>query len=165
VQYTTLRIQTAPVEEKTRILRALAAKQGGRISNSVFNRDPNGRESANLSVRLTLRSYPALMQSLKSLGKIEDLTVKREDRANTLTDEGNAPAEVFVEIYSQGNLVSGDSSLLATLRHTVGQGTAALMWSLKMIGVAIAFLLPWAVIIYVIIALVRRARRIRGDGV
>jgi hypothetical protein len=38
------------------------------------------------------------------------------------------------------------------------------MCSIKMIGVAIAFLLPWAGIFYVITALVRRARRIRRDG-
>ena len=162
LQYTDLRIRTSPVEEKSRVLRQLATKQGAHVSSSSFTRDRNGRESATVWLRLPMRSYASVMQSLGSLGKIEDLTVKREERPAT-TDLENAPAEISIEIYSPGNLVSGESGLLATVRNTIGQGVVALTWSLRMIGVAIAFLLPWVLLISIAVALIRRARRIRGQ--
>ena len=54
-----------------------------------------------------------------------------------------APADISVQIYSPGKIVSDESGLVATIRRTLGQGVAALMWSVRMIGVAIAFLAPW----------------------
>ncbi|MBA3650082.1 MAG: hypothetical protein H0W66_01035 [Chthoniobacterales bacterium] len=40
--------------------------------------------------------------------------------------------------------MADETGLGATIRRTIGQGVAALMWSARMIGVAIAFLAPWA---------------------
>ena len=89
-----------------------------------------------------MKNYPALMQSLDSLGKVENVSVQRQDRTDAQIDEANAPADVSIQVYSQGNIVSQDSGLLATLRRTLAQGAGAIMWSLRMIGVAIAFLAP-----------------------
>jgi hypothetical protein len=68
-----------------------------------------------------------------------------------------------IQVYSQGNIVSSDTGLIATLRRTIGQSAGAIMWSLRMIGVAIAFLAPWIVAIVVAVWIVRRVRR-RGRG-
>jgi hypothetical protein len=71
-----------------------------------------------------------------------------------------APAEISLQIYSPGQIVSDESGILATLRRTVGQGVTALAWSVRMIGVAIAFLAPWAIalglVAWVVIRLARR---------
>ena len=73
-QQTTLRIRTSSVDEKAKELRTLAEKQGGRIRSSTFNRDPDGRELANVSLRVPMKNYPVLMQSLDSLGKVENVS-------------------------------------------------------------------------------------------
>ena len=73
-QQTNLRIRTSSVDEKAKELRTLAEKQGGRIRSSTFNRDPDGREVANVSLRVPMKNYPALMQSLDSLGKVENVS-------------------------------------------------------------------------------------------
>jgi uncharacterized protein DUF4349/putative zinc finger protein len=161
-QQTSLRIRTSSVDEKAKELRALAEKQGGRVRSSTFSSDPNGREVASVSLRVAMKNYPALMQSLNSLGRVENVNVQRQDRADAQIDESNAPADVSIQVYSQGNIVTEESGLLATLRRTLAQSASAIMWSLRMIGVAIAFLAPWAIGIVGIVWIARRAIRARS---
>jgi hypothetical protein len=160
-QQTTLRIRTSTVDEKAKELRMLAEKQGGRVRSSAFNRDPDGREVADVSLRVPMKNYPALMQSLGSLGKVENVSVQRQDRTGAQADDAKAPADVSIQVYSQGNIISQESGLLATLRRTVTQSTAAIMWSLRMIGVAIAFFAPWVIAIGVIVWIAKRVIRAR----
>jgi len=160
-QQTSLRIRTSSVDDKAKDLRTVAEKQGGRVRSSTFSRDPDGRELANVSLRVPMKNYLALMQSLDSLGKVENVTVQREDRTGTQIDEANAPADVSIQVYSHGNIVSHQSGPLATLRRTLAQSAGAIMWSIRMIAVAIAFLAPWVVAIVVIVWIAKRLRRTR----
>lgn len=160
-QQTSLQIRTSSVDEKAKQLQALTEKQNGRVRDSSFSRDPNGREFANISLRVAMKNYPALMQSLNSLGQVENVSVQRQDRSGGQTDEANAPADISIKIYSQGNIVSSETGLIATLRHTLAQGVAALMWSLRMIGVALAFLAPWAIAIVAIVWIAKRIAQAR----
>jgi hypothetical protein len=161
-QQTSLHVRTSSVDEKAKELRALTEKQGGRIRSSTFSRDPDGRAVANVSLRVPMENYLALMQSLDSLGKVENVSVQRQDRTGEQIDEANAPADVSIQVYSQGNIVSRESGLLATLRRTLAQSAGAIMWSLRMIGVAIAFLAPWAIAIIGVIWIARRVIRARS---
>ncbi|MFL6589826.1 MAG: DUF4349 domain-containing protein [Chthoniobacterales bacterium] len=162
LQQTSLRIQTPEVNDKTKQLRSIAEQQGGRIRSSSFARDPNGREYSTISLRVPMKNYNALMQALNGLGKVENVSVRRDDRPNSQIDEANAPADVSIQVYSQGNIVSAETGIWATLRRTIGQGAAALMWSVRMIGVAVAFLAPWVVIIAVVGWVLRRVSRARA---
>jgi hypothetical protein len=149
------------VDEKANELRTLAEKQGGHVRSSAFSRDPDGREVADLSLRVPMKNYRALMESLDSLGKVENVSVQRQDRTGTQTAEASAPADVSIQVYSQGNIVSQQSGLLATLRRTLAQSAGAIMWSVRMIGVAIAFLAPWVVAIVAIVWIAKRVTRPR----
>ncbi len=160
-QQTSLRIRSSSVDERAKALRALAEKQSGRIRSSSFNRDPDGREVANVSLRVSMKNYPTLMQSLNALGKVEDVSVQRQDRTGAQIDEASAPADISIQVYSQGNIVSPDTGLIATVRRTLGQSAAAIMWSLRMIGVAVAFLAPWAIAVVAITWILKRIMRAR----
>ncbi|MEA2885587.1 MAG: hypothetical protein QOH32_4936, partial [Bradyrhizobium sp.] len=162
LQSTSLRIQTPEVNDKTKQMRAIAEQQAGRIRSSSFSRDPNGREYSTVSLRVPMKNYNALMQALNGLGKVENVGVHRDDRPNSQIDEANAPADVSIQVYSHGNIVSEETGIWATLRRTIGQGAGALMWSVRMIGVAIAFLAPWALIIGVVGWVARRVSRARA---
>jgi hypothetical protein len=162
LQSTSLRIRTPEVNDKTKQLKAIAEQQGGRVRSSSFSRDPNGREYSTVSLRVPMKNYNALMQALNGLGKVENVSVRRDDRPNSQTDEASAPADVSIQVYSQGNLVSADTGIWATLRRTIGQGAAALMWSVRMIGVAVAFLAPWALILAAVGWVARRVSRARA---
>ena len=160
-QQTSLSIRASDVTEKSTQLRELAEKQGGRIRSSSFSRDPNGREYANVGLRVPLQNYNALLQSLNALGTLENLSVHRDDRPNSQIDEKSAPADISVRVYSQGNLVTEGSGLPATMRRTIEQGASALMWSVRMIGVALAFLAPWVITVAAFVGIVRGIRRSR----
>jgi anti-sigma factor RsiW len=160
-QQTSLRIRTSSVDEKAKDLRTVAEKQGGRVRSSSFRRDSDGRELANAWLRVPMKNYTTLMQSLDSLGKVENVTVQRQDRTGTQIDEANAPADISIQVYSQGNIVSRHSGPLATMRRTLAQSAGAIMWSIRMIGVAIAFLAPWVIAIAAIIWIAKRIRRAR----
>src|SRR5438094_4881031 len=160
-QQTSLRVRTSSVDERAKELRVLAEKQNGRIRSSMFNRDPDGREVADVSLRVPMKNYSTLMQSLNSLGKVENVSVQRQDRTGAQIDEANAPADISIQVYSQGNIISQDSGLLATMRRTLAQSARAIMWSLRMIGVAVAFLAPWVIGLVVAIWIAKRIARAR----
>jgi hypothetical protein len=160
LQQTSLRIRTSSVDEKTKALRDLADKQSGRVRSSTFSRDPDGREFANVTLRVPMKNYAALMQSFNSLGKVENVSVQRQDRSDL--DLANAPADLSIQVYSQGNIVSSETGVIATLRRTIAQSAGAIMWSLRMIGVAIAFLAPWVIALVGIIWIARRIRNRRS---
>jgi len=47
------------------------------------------------------------------------------------------------------------------VRRTLGQSAAAIMWSLRMIGVAVAFLAPWAIAVIFVVWIAKRIARPR----
>jgi hypothetical protein len=160
-QQTSLRIRTSAVDEKSKQLRELTEKQNGRVRSSTFSRDPDEREMASVSLRVPMKNYSALMQSLNFLGKVEDVSVQRQDRTGAQVDEANAPADISIQVYSQGNIVSSETGLFATLRRTLTQSASAIMWSFRMIGVAVAFLAPWAIALVAVIWIMKRVIRAR----
>ncbi|MEY2492882.1 MAG: hypothetical protein QOH24_1833 [Verrucomicrobiota bacterium] len=162
LQQTNLRVRASDVTGRAKQLRNLAEKQGGRVRASSFARDPNGREFANVSLRVPMKNYTALMQSLGTLGKLENVSVHRDERPDGQVDEANAPADVSIQVYSQGRIVSEEKGLFPTLRRTLAAGAGALMWSVQMIGVALAFLAPWLLPIAFVIWLVRFISRARA---
>jgi hypothetical protein len=144
VQQTSLRILTSSVTEQVARLKAALAKSDGALRSSTFARNPDGQEVANLTLRVPMKNYPGLIATFDQLGEVKDLSVQRNDQPGTTANPGTAPAEISVQIYNPGKIVSEETGISATVRRTLGQGFAALMWSARMIGVALAFLAPWA---------------------
>ncbi len=107
-----------------------------------------------------MKNYAALLSSFDQLGKVKDVSVQRDDRRGAI-NEATAPADINIQVYSQPNIVSDESGLFATIRHTLAQGASALLWSLRMIGVALAFFAPWAIALVLVWWIVRRIARAR----
>ncbi|MEO7724405.1 MAG: DUF4349 domain-containing protein [Chthoniobacterales bacterium] len=163
VQQTSLRIINHSVPEKVEQLKNALAQTDGALRSSTFSRNPDGQEVANLTLRVPMKNYAALVATFEKLGEVKDLSVQRNDQPGTTANPATAPAEISLQIYSPGKIVTDETSLGATIRRTLGQGVAALMWSARMIGVAIAFLAPWALALgFVGWLTVRFARRRTG---
>ncbi len=161
LQTTSLRILTSAVADKVARLKENAAKANAEIRSSSFSRDPDGQEIANITLRVAMKNYAALLSSFDQLGKVKDVSVQREDRRGVINEE-TAPADISIQVYSQPNIVSDETGLFATIRRTLAQGASALMWSLRMIGVALAFLAPWVLALAIVAWLVRRISRARA---
>ena len=163
VQQTSLRILTPAVAEKVERLKTAIAKAEGALRSSTFSRNPDGQEVANLTLRVPMKNYAELVATFDQLGEVKDLSVQRNDQPGTTANPATAPADISVQIYSAGKIVPDETGLGATIRRTLGQGVAALMWSARMIGVALAFLAPWALALGLLIWLVSRIARRRGN--
>jgi Domain of unknown function (DUF4349) len=125
-------------------LKTATAKAGGELGSSTFSRNPDGQEVANITLRVPMKNYTGLVTSFDQLGEVKDLSVQRNDQPGTTANPDIAPADVILQIYSPGKIVADETGITATIRRTLGQGVAALMWSARMIGVALAFFAPWA---------------------
>ncbi len=162
VQQTSLRIVTSAVNEKVAQLKAAVSNAGGELRSSTFSRNPDGQEVANITLRVPMKNYAGLVASFDKLGEVKDLSVQRNDQPSTTANPETAPADVSLQIYSPGKIVSDETGIAVTIRRTLGQGFAAVMWSVRMIGVALAFLAPWALALGLIIWLVTRIAKRRG---
>jgi len=163
VQQTSLRILTSSVTGKVAQLKASTAKAGGELRSSTFSRNPDGQEVANLTLRVPMKNYTGLVASFDQLGEVKDLSVQRNDQPGTTANPETAPADISVQIYSPGKIVSDETGIAATIRRTLGQGVAALAWSVRMIGVALAFLAPWALALGLVGWIIARLARKRGN--
>ncbi len=149
------------MSEKVAQLKVALSNANGELRSSTFSRNPDGQEVANLTLRVPMKNYPRLVASFDKLGEFKDLSVQRNDQPGTTANPETAPADISLQIYSPGKIVSDETGISATIRRTLGRGAAALMWSARMIGVAIAFLAPWALALGLVGWLVLRFARRR----
>jgi len=161
LQQTEMSVLTRGVDEKSQQIKKEAAAAGVEIKASGYQRMPNGLETADLTFRLPMSKYAAFVETLTKLGKVEVLTVHREDRPDRARADDAAPAEINLRLHSQGDIVTEEHGLWATLRQMFGEGAGALFGSVRTIGVIAAFLLPWAIVL-VLVAWVGRRLYIRN---
>jgi anti-sigma factor RsiW len=159
-QRTQLRIETPQVESAIGSIRTFLADQGAKIEDSSFAQLGDGGQTASLRVSFPLASYPTILARFQQAGAVKDLTVQRDDSGQPGTV--SARAEINAQFSTPTKLVSSNDSLLATLRRTFSQAVGALMWSLRMIGVAVAFFAPWLAAVaglWLVVRLLRRGRK------
>lgn len=143
LQQTDMSVLASDVDDMSQQIKKDAAATGVEVKASGFQRQPNGVETAEMTFRLPMSKYPAFVESLKKLGKVELLTVQRQDRPDQARIDESAPAEINLHLHNQGNIVADENGLWATLRRTFGDGAGALFGSVRIIGVILAFLAPW----------------------
>jgi len=162
MEETNLTVLTDGVDAKVAALKQEAAGLGITVKDSTFTRTSEEEETAEMVFRMPLSLYGDFLAKLKALGKVEGFTEQRTDRLKGAADEGSAPVEIDLQLHHDGNAISTADGAAATVKRTLAEGAAALTWSLRMIGVALAFLLPWiglGAAAWGAVALVRRMRR------
>jgi hypothetical protein len=156
LQQTEMSVLATDVDAQAQQLKKDAASAGVQVKASSFEREPNGMEMAQMTFRLPMSKYPVFLESLKKLGHVEVLTVNRVDRPDQTRTDDTAPAEISLRLHNQGDIVADDDGIMATLRKTFGDGAGALFGSVRVIGIMIAFIIPWALAIGLIAWVVRR---------
>jgi hypothetical protein len=143
MQETQLTVGASDVDAGSQQIKKAATDAGVEVKASSFERQPDGSELAQMTFRLPMAKYPAFLDSVKALGKVESLTVRRDDRPDQTRTDDTAPAEISLQLHNQHDLVPDNTGLWATLRETFGRGAAALFSSVEVIGVIVAFTVPW----------------------
>ena len=147
LQKTELSVLSTDIDAKAQQLKKDAAAGDVEVKASSFERQTDGEEIAQMTFRVTLGDYPQFLDKIEKLGRVESLTVQRDDRPDQARTDENAPAEISLQLHSQGDIVADDNGLWATLRQTFGEGAAALFGSVRTIGVMAAFLAPWLMVL------------------
>jgi Domain of unknown function (DUF4349) len=143
LQETAMSVLATDVDNEAQQIKKDATVAGVEVKASSFERQPDGTELAQMTFRLPMSKYSAFVESVKKLGKVESLTVHRDDRPDQTRTDDTAPAEISLQLHNQRDIVADDNGLWATLRQTFGDGAGALFGSVRVIGVVIAFLVPW----------------------
>ena len=143
LQQTEMSMIASDVDSDAQQLKKDAATAGVEVKASSFERQPDGTELAQMTFRLPLAKYPGFLETLKKIGKVESLSVRRDDRPDQALTDDTAPAEISLQLHNQRDIVPDNDGLYATLRHTFMDGADALFGSVRVIGVCIAFLAPW----------------------
>jgi hypothetical protein len=156
LQQTELSVAASDVDQESQQIKKSAADAGVEVKSSSFERQPDGTEIAQMTFRLPMAKYPAFLESVKALGKVESLTIRRDDRPDQTRTDDTAPVEISLQLHNQHDLVPDNTGLWATLRETFGEGAGALFGSIKVIGVLIAFTLPWLVTLVLLAWVARR---------
>jgi hypothetical protein len=156
LQATEISVIASDVDQQAQQIKKDAAAAGVEVKASSFERQPNGMELAQMTFRLPMSKYPSFVESVKALGKVESLSISRDDRPDQTVTDDTAPVEIALQMHNQAEIVPDNSGLWATLRQTFGDGAAALFGSVRVIGVAVAFLIPWAITLVILAWIGRR---------
>jgi len=143
VQVAEMSVLGGDIDTQSQQLKRDAAAAGVQVTGSNFSREPNGMEVAMLIFRMPISKYPSFVEGLKKLGHVESLTVQRNDRPDQTRPDDNAPVEIGLRLHNQGDIVADNNGLWATLRKTFGEGAGALFGSVRVIGVLVAYVIPW----------------------
>jgi len=147
LQETEMSVLGADVDSEAQQIKKDAAAAGVEVKASSFERQPDGTELAQMTFRLPMSKYPTFVESVKTLGRVETLSVRRDDRPDQTRTDETAPVEITLHLHNQGDIVAEDRGLWATLRQTFGDGAGALFTSVRTIGVLVAFIAPWVVMV------------------
>jgi hypothetical protein len=97
----------------------------------------------------------ALVEQLKGMGKLDKEDVEQDARA----PEGKlALAQIYVTLASVDPLVPKDEGFGAQLRTGLSVSVRGLLISASWLLAAVVFLLPWALLVWLLVWLVRRSR-------
>ena len=141
LQLTEISVLASAVDATAQQLKKEALAAGVEVKASNFARQADGTETAQLVFRLPMGKNGAFLETLKKVGKVESLTVERSDQ---LRADDTAPAAIVLRLHNQHEIVPDNNGLWATLSQTFGEGAGALFACIKVIGVVVAFLAPWA---------------------
>ena len=136
-------VLASDVDSQAQQIKKEAGAAGVEVKASSFEEQPDGTALAQMTFRLPMSKYPAFLESVKALGKVEALSVRRDDRPDQTITDDTAPVEISLQMHNQRNIVADNSGLWTTLRQTFGDGAMALFGSVRVIGVVVAFLIPW----------------------
>jgi hypothetical protein len=143
VQDTQLVVVSTDVDAQSQQIKKDAVAAGVQVKDSNYGRDADGSEHAQMTLRLPMGKYSAYIESLKKVGKVESLSVQREDRPDLPAADDSAPVEIGLQLHNERAIVADNAGLWPTLRQMFGEGFDALFGSVRVIGVLIAFLVPW----------------------
>jgi hypothetical protein len=154
-EITTLTLQVTDVDVALTLINAQVKEVEGRTVNAKSGQESNGRTTARVMVDVPLSAKSALVEKLKSLGNVRGQFSER----NIQAPEGKFAVARLDVTLSNDVLVPRDEGLWAQVRSGLSFSLRGLSLSVSWLIVGVLFLLPWALVVYAVVWLLRRLWR------
>jgi hypothetical protein len=156
---TTLVVEVPDADGAQAVLAAQVREAGGRAEPSQRQQDPNGRVTVHAPYLVPLPAAPGLIAKVRTVGRIRE----QRDATNEQAPAGKlALARLEVTWTNAEQLVPGEAGLWAQLRRGLSFSLRGLAVSASWLVVGVLVVLPWVLLIYFLVWLVRRLWRSRG---
>jgi hypothetical protein len=152
----TLGIEVGKVDDTASQLIAWVAESRGRTADQNLSHEQDGRMTARLVFEVPLAAADGLVAKFKQSGMVRAQTSSR----NPQVPEGElATAKLDVTLSNAQLIVPSNEGIGAQFRTGLSASFKAISFSLIMVIVGLCVALPWALIIWGAVKLVRRMRR------
>jgi glycine cleavage system regulatory protein len=154
-------IETAEVEGAYAASRRAVEAAGGKIVDGSLNGRAD-RMAALLKIQIDADKFTALVDSLKTAGKVKNANVASV-LPTTSADGGAAllreRAEIELNLVSPPQLIGDENGLGKSIRDTFANSWAGFLWSIEKLFVGISLAGPWILVLLAAALIWRRARR------
>ena len=155
-----LNIEVADVERTAATLAALVKGVHGRVRAWEGTQDAGGNSVAIQLFDVPLAAKETLAAQVKAIGKVRG----RKEAQNPQAPDGKlATAHLNVRLTNVTPIVPSDDGLWPQVRRSLSYAFTLLSVSLMFLIVGVSVLLPWALIVWIGVKVVRRARK-RGQA-
>lgn len=149
----TLALETTDVQDKLAVLAAQVKEADGKTLDTQFTQVRSGQVTARVVYEVPLAAAGALTDKLRASGKVRVQNVTRDPQA----PEGKlARARLDVTLSETESLVPRDQGVASQVRSGLAFSLRGLTWSLSWLIVGLLFLLPWVLVLWVVVRLLRR---------
>jgi hypothetical protein len=154
-------VETAEVESAYQNSRRAIEGAGGKIVDGSLNGRAEGM-SAVLRAQVDADKFAALVESLKTAGKVKNANVNHVLPA--VSSDGAAPllrerAEIELALVSPPRLIGEEHGLMKSVRDTLANSWTGFLWSIEKLFVGVSLAGPWVALLGVAWLVWRRARR------
>ena len=153
---TTLAVEVTDVETAATVISAQVGEVKGRPVNVQINHERNGNVTAHLIYDVPLTSASALVEKLKAAGTVRLNQATRNPQA---TDGKYAIARLDVTLTNVEQIVSKDDGIWPQVRKGLTYSVSALLLSVSWLVVGLCVVVPWTIVGYGVIRVVRRVFR------
>lgn len=150
-----LNIEVADVERSAAALAALVKGVKGRVTAWEATQDAGGKSVAIQLFDVPLAAKDALATQFKAIGKVRGQKAAQNLQA---PDGKLATAHLNVRLTNVTPIVASDDGLWPQVRRSLSYAFTLLSVSLMFLIVGVSVLLPWALIVWVGVKVVRRMR-------
>jgi hypothetical protein len=150
---TTLALEVSDVSGTLRDFNSQVAEAQGRIVKTDVGQERNGQVIARVEFDVPLSATAGLVEKFRSAGQVRGHQVRRDPEA----PEGKlALGRIVVTLSNADVLVPTDQGFWSQIRRGLGFSLRGLAISANFLIIGLLFVLPWALLVYAVVLLLRR---------
>jgi hypothetical protein len=151
----TLDVEVKDVEQAAGTFKDMVRAKSGTVVADPINHGANGRVNAMLLFNVPLSAKDELVRKFKAFGTV------RESKSSTnpqAADTKLATVHIDVMLSNATPIVPSDQGLWPQIRRSLSMSFQFLSWSLTFIILGLSVVLPWALLLWVAVKLIKRMR-------